>query len=59
MSVNWSDADLAADREAWNRATEELPRAPLSTVLKRAQEIKDEIRNDKDVHTFLERTKQS
>ena len=43
--IAWDDIDLAIDREAWNRAVEELPRAPLSTVLKRAQEIKDEIKD--------------
>jgi hypothetical protein len=39
----WREARLDIDREAWNRAVIELPTATLSTVLQRAQTIKEEI----------------
>ena len=38
-NVNWPD--LTLDRQAWQIACNELPNAPLSLVLQRAQEIKE------------------
>ena len=37
--IQWPD--LRKDRDAWEQAVSELPDAPLSTVLQRAQQIKD------------------
>ena len=41
MTLTWKTVPLDLDRRAWELAVEELPRAPLSTVLARAQEIKE------------------